>query len=148
MTLITKSIKKQFNCLFIQQCTAIINSKVYFSGGAMKKSILSLLLGLTAITSTSIQANDWGNWGDRQKGRVESARICGKNGYIFNVRDTYYVAKYVSGKRFAVGVPVKARFGKNKWIKMEGISNDGTYLIKRKYYSLANAKLNACGLNW
>ncbi|OBU27309.1 hypothetical protein C0Z01_18505 [Photobacterium kishitanii] len=114
----------------------------------MKKMIVAVLLGLAVIASTSVQANDWGNWGGIQKGRVESARICGKNGYIFRVRDSFYVAKYVSGKRFAVGVPVKARFGKNKWLRLEGISNDGTYLIKRKYYSLSNAKLNACNLGW
>lgn len=112
----------------------------------MKKLILGLLVASAAMTATAANAGDWGTWGHLQKGRVESARICGKNGYIFNVRDTYYVAKYVSGKRFAVGVPVKARFGKNKWIKVEGISNEGTYLMKKKYYSLANAKLNACGL--
>ncbi len=114
----------------------------------MKKSILGLLFVSAICASASAQAHNWGNWGNQQKGRVESARICGKNGYIFNVRDSYYVAKYVSGHRFAVGVPVKARFGKNQWLKVEGISNDGSYLIKKKYYSLANAKLNACGLKW
>lgn len=114
----------------------------------MKSSILAILLSLAVMTSTSVQAHDWGNWGGVQKGRVESARICGKNGYIFRVRDAFYVAKYMSGKRFAVGVPVKARFGKNKWLRLEGISNNGTYLIKRKYYSLSNAKLNACNLGW
>ena len=67
---------------------------------------------------------------------------------VFKVRDSFYVAKYQSGKRFAVGVPVKARFGKNKWLRVEGLKNDGNYLVKRKYYSLAKAKASACGLAW
>ncbi|PSU87549.1 hypothetical protein C0W35_21350 [Photobacterium kishitanii] len=114
----------------------------------MKKIILGLLVAVAAMTSVSVQANDWGNWGETKKGRVESARICGSNGYIFKVRDSFYVAKYQSGKRFAVGVPIKARFGKNKWLRVEGLKNDGNYLVKRKYYSLAKAKASACGLAW
>ncbi|PSU23022.1 hypothetical protein [Photobacterium phosphoreum] len=114
----------------------------------MKKAILGLLLGAMAFASIPAQANGWGSWGDTKKGRVESARICGSNGYIFKVRDSFYVAKYQSGKRFAVGVPVKARFGKNKWLRVEGLKNDGNYLVKRKYYSLAKAKASACGLAW
>ncbi len=117
----------------------------------MKKAILGVVLSLSAMTvmtSPSVEANAWGKWGAQQKGRVESAAICGRNGYIFRVKDAFYVAKYQSGKRFAVGVPVKARFGNNKWIKVEGLKNDGNYIMKRKFYSLAKAKAKACGLGW
>ncbi|WP_318407413.1 hypothetical protein [Photobacterium leiognathi] len=115
----------------------------------MKKAIVGVLLGLMAMTSLPAQADkwgDWGEWGARQKGRVERAAICGRDGYIFRVRDAFYVAKYQSGKRFAVGVPVKSRFGRNKWVKIEGIKNDGHYILKGKYYSIANAKAQACNL--
>lgn len=114
----------------------------------MKKVIFALILGFAAMTSTVAQAGNWGDWGGLQRGRVVSARICGNNGYIFNVRDEFYVAKYVSGKRFAVGVPVKARFGKNKWIKVRGLKNEGMYRMLRKYQSLKRAKAKACGLGW
>ena len=117
-------------------------------GIVMKKGILGLLLSVSLLTSITAEANAWGDWGAKKRGRVESAAICGRNGYIFHVRDYYYVAKYVSGKRFAVGVPVKASFGKSKWLKIEGLKNDGMYQIKRKYLKLSSAKAKACGLGW
>lgn len=114
----------------------------------MKKTIFAVLLGLATLTSTSVQANEWGDWGGKKKGRVSSAAICGLKGYIFTVNDMFYVAKHQSGKRFAVGVPVKARFGKGKWLKVEGLKNSGLYTIKGKYFSLKRAKAKACGLGW
>ena len=114
----------------------------------MKKGILGLLLSVSLLTSVTAEANPWGEWGVKKKGRVESARICGKNGYIFHVGDFYYAAKYISGRRFAVGVPVKASFGKSTWLRVQGLKNEGVYQIKRKYLKLSNAKLKSCGLAW
>ncbi|WP_305846109.1 hypothetical protein [Photobacterium kishitanii] len=44
----------------------------------MKKMIVAVLLGLAVIASTSVQANDWGNWGGIQKDALKVPEFVGK----------------------------------------------------------------------